>query len=250
MFCFFHNQFIEEDKVAISLNDRGFSLGDGVFDTQMAVNGQLPDADLHFERLLNDAHIIGIAPEKTITELHTISSMLIARNSASAGRWIVRTQITRGEAARGLLPPVVTHPTIVMRLIPAPQVNNSPITAIIAKSTRRNEFSPLSRIKSLNYEDNILAILEAKDAGADDAIILNTKDHVTCASASNIFIVEAGVWVTPPLEDGVLLGITRQKLIGEHSARQEHITIERLQNADEIYQSNSVIGVRKINLAQ
>ncbi|PZP57233.1 MAG: hypothetical protein DI586_01175 [Micavibrio aeruginosavorus] len=248
MFCFFHDQFIEEEKVSVSMNDRGFTLGDGVFDTQVTTEGVLLDADLHFERLLNDAIILGIPFDKTILDLNTISTMLLARNSISTGRWVVRTQITRGIGLRGLTPPKDAHPTLVMRATPAPQIDDTPARAIIATTTRRNEHSPLSRIKSTNYGDNMLSLLEAQDYGAEDAILLNTEGHAACATTANIFIVENGIWITPPVSDGALPGITRMKLIAEHRAREEHITPERLQAAQEIYKSNSVIGLRKIIL--
>lgn len=250
MFCFFHDQFVKEDEVAISVHDRGFTLGDGVFDTQLANDGHLWDADLHFERILHDATILGIPLEKTIFELKTISTMLLARNSIASGRWVVRTQVTRGLSARGLAPPTVTHPTIVMRAIPAPPINDAPVNAIIAETVRRNEHSPFSRIKSLNYGDNILALMEAQETGVQDAILLNTEGHVACMTSSNIFIVEDGIWITPPISDGVLAGITRQKLIGEHKAREDHITVERLKKAQEIWHCNSVIGLQRVLLSQ
>lgn len=248
MWCFFNDQFVKEDQVAISVNDRGFSLGDGVFDTQLAIDGKLPDGDLHFERLLNDAGVIGITATKTLAELQTISSMLLNRNAIVTGRWVIRTQITRGIALRGLAPPDDVRPTLIMRLIPAPRVDDTPVTAIVAKTTRRNEYSPLSRVKSLNYADNLIALMEAHEMGAEEAILLNTKSNVACATTSNIFIVEKGIWTTPPLEDGVLSGITRLNLIALNTAREDHITPERLQKADEIWQCNSVIGVRKLML--
>jgi branched-chain amino acid aminotransferase len=116
---------------------------------------------------------------------------------------------------------------------------SDPLSAIISKTIRRNEYSPLSRIKSLNYLDNILAKEEARTLSADDAIILNTKGFVTCATSSNIFIREVNNWITPPLEDGVLDGVERLKLI-QNRAREESITIERLKNADEIIFTNSI----------
>lgn len=248
MFCFFHDQFIEEEKVSVSMNDRGFTLGDGVFDTQVTTDGVLLDADLHFERLLNNSMILGIPFDKTILDLNTISTMLLARNSISTGRWVVRTQITRGIGLRGLMPPRDVHPTLVMRATPAPQIGDTPARAIIATTTRRNEHSPLSRIKSTNYGDNMLALLEAQDYGAEDAILLNSEGHVACATTANIFIVENGIWITPPVSDGALPGITRMKLIAEHRAREEHITVERLEGAAQIWKSNSIIGSRLLML--
>ncbi len=249
MFCFYQDQFIEEDKVTLSINDRGFTLADGVFDTQLAVDGHMDDADHHFERLLHDAAIMDIPVAKPESEFKTIASMLFAKNGVAKGRWIVRTQITRGIAARGLKPPEDPHPTILMRVMPAPPVDDKPVTAIIATTAHRNHHSPLSRIKSLNYADNILALIEARDLGADEAILLNTEGFVACASSSNIFIVEKGKWFTPPILDGVLPGITRFKLMAEKHAVQESITPERLARADEIYQCNSVVGLRRILLA-
>ncbi len=248
IFCFFHDQFIEEEKISVSINDRGFTLGDGVFDTQVTTEGVLLDADLHFERLLNDAIIFGIPLDKTLTDFHTISTMLLARNSISGGRWVVRSQLTRGQSLRGLIPPKEAHPTLVMRLMPAPPLDDTPLQAIIAATTRRNEHSPLSRIKSLNYGDNMLALLEAQDYGAEEAILLNTEDHVVCTTTGNIFIVENNTWITPPVTDGALPGITRMKLIAEHRAREEHITVERLKGAAQIWKSNSVIGIRQLKL--
>ena len=248
MLCFFDEQLIEEEKVTISIKDRGFTLGDGVFDTQVFVDGNLNDAHEHFERLLNDAIILGIPERKPIYELKEISSEIFVKNNITAGRWIIRTQITRGIAARGLVPPINTEPTILMRIMPAPVIDPKPIKAVIAQTVRRNEHSPLSKIKSLNYGDNILALIEAKDLGVDEAILLNTEGFVTCASASNIFIRERDQWITPPLRDGVLAGITRRKLIKEKNALEDSITVDRLHGATEIFQCNSVIGLRQLLL--
>ena len=248
MFCFFHNQFIEEEKVTISMHDRGFTIGDGIFDTQMCIDGFIPDADLHFNRMKHDAEVMGLPFGTGQDDLHKIAAMLLARNAIKTGRWIIRTQLTRGAALRGLQPPEHPDPTLVMRALPAPPPNQTPVKAVIALSVRRNEFSPLSRIKSTNYADNMIALIEAQKLGADDAVLCNTKGQIVCATTSNIFIVEKGNWITPPLTDGVLAGITRMKLIAEKNAREESITIPRIQSADEIWQCNSVMGIRRMFL--
>jgi len=248
MFCFYNDQFVEEDKVAISISDRGFTLGDGVFDTQVAEQGILNDADLHFDRLQTHAIMLDIPFTKPIDELKTIAQMLLTRNGISTGRWIVRTQITRGIALRGLAPSPDAHPTIIMRAMPAQAIDMKPIKAIIAQTVRRNEHSPMSRIKSLNYGENILALLEARDLRADDAIMLNTEGHVTCLTTSNLFVREKDNWFTPPLSDGVFAGITRHKIIIEKNAQEEIINLDRLKSATEIFQCNSVIGLRQVLL--
>jgi len=117
---------------------------------------------------------------------------------------------------------------------------------IIAETVRRNSFSPLSRIKSLNYGDNLIALMEAKDKGADDAILLNAEGHVCCASTSNIFIVEGHDFITPPLYDGVLNGITRQFILQKYRVREESIHAERLLKSDAAFLTNSLSGIRAI----
>jgi branched-subunit amino acid aminotransferase/4-amino-4-deoxychorismate lyase len=115
---------------------------------------------------------------------------------------------------------------------------------IIANDVRRNEGSPLSRIKSLNYADNVLAMREAMQHKADDAIMLNNKGMVCCAATANIFIVLDGQWMTPPLTDGVLDGIMRAEMIRERAAQEISISVDDLKRAEEIYLTSSLIGMR------
>lgn len=243
MINYFNGKYLTEDLITISPLDRGFTLGDGVFDTLLVVDGEIKFANEHFTRLKRDAGIIGI---EINLDFNAIAKNLLDKNDLIMDRYIIRTQITRGIGPRGLRPPAEPHPTIIMRVAQAPEQSTHPVTAVIAERVRRNEFSPLSKIKSLNYGDNILALLEARNKGADEAILLNTKDFIVCASASNIFIREKDKWVTPPMSDGVLAGIMRSQLIRELKAREESITPERLARADEIIQCNSVIGSRKL----
>lgn len=243
MICFINGEFIQEETVFISPQDRGFTLGDGVFDTMLILDGKMQYANEHFARLYHDTKIMGI--ECNINLLDSAEELL-KKNEIQQGRYILRSQVTRGISPRGLSPAPETKPTIVMRVVETPPPDLTPILAIIVKQVRRNEFSPLSKIKSLNYADNILALIEARAEGADEAILLNTQGFVTCASASNIFIRENNKWLTPPLSDGVMAGITRARLITDLNAAEESITPERLARADEIIQCNSVIGRRNL----
>ena len=243
MISYLNGNYMDEKSIAISPLDRGFTLGDGVFDTMLVINRELQSAGAHFARLKRDATVIGI---ETDCDFEDVAKELLSKSNIQTGRYIIRTQITRGIGERGLALPTEILPTIIMRIMETPEPVSSPATAVIARRMRRNEFSPFSKIKSLNYGENILALVEAKAEGADEVILLNTKGFVACASASNIFIRETDKWFTPPLSDGVLAGIMRAQLIVELKAAEESITPERLSRAHEILQCNSVIGSRKL----
>ena len=107
-------------------------------------------------------------------------------------------------------------------------------------STRRNERSPLAGLKSLNYLDAVLARREAAAAGADDAILLNTRDRVAEATAANVFCVLAGELVTPPLADGVLPGIMRACVMEATPVTERSIGAGELASAREIFLTSSL----------
>lgn len=246
MIICFNGRFVHESKAAVSVTDRGFTLGDGVFDTMLAVDDKLQYAPEHFERLLQHCRAMQIDFTDTAETFGAMAQQLLQKNKLTEGRHAIRTTVTRGPGARGLAPPENATPTVVMRASPAPEPDNMPpVKAMIVKHIRRNEFSPLSRIKSLNYGDNIIALIEAQQNGYNDAILLNTKGNVCCASAANIFIEENGKLITPPLEDGAMDGITRAQIIAEKNATEESITPERLYNADAVYLTNSITGMRQ-----
>jgi len=238
---FLNGKFVDESAAALPVTDRGFTLGDGVFDTMRAVNGALIDADAHFSRLLEHAAVLKIPVDMRVEDLKNTAHHLISQPDKQP--LAVRTIISRGPAARGLVPPETPQPTIVMRADPVSQVaKTQPLRLIIAESVRRNEHSPLSRIKSLNYGDNILAMAEAQEKGADNAIMLNTAGNVACASAANIFVLIGGELFTPPQADGAMNGITRRKLLPK--AIEKTLRVEDLMEADSIYLTSSIAGIR------
>lgn len=129
-----------------------------------------------------------------------------------------------------------------------PRSLDQPGLAAVFTSLRRNESSPLSRVKSLSYADNVLARLEARRRGADEAVLLNTAGEVCCAAAANLFVVKGGTLITPPVESGALPGVTRRCLL-ELAAdrgltvREAAVLPEELWSADEAFLTNTVIGV-------
>ncbi|MGB0719557.1 MAG: aminotransferase class IV [Bdellovibrionales bacterium] len=246
----YHNGAFIKDAAIFGLNDR-IRLGDGIFDTMLVIvknaAPQCLKADLHFERLIHDANMLHIPIKTTPEILHKTAMDLAGKNNLPDGRYALNTLITRGAGQRGLMPPDMCAPTLSMRLSPVPDTF-PPITAIISQTTRRNEFSPLSQIKSCNYGDNILALIEAKGKGANEAILLNTAGHVACATAGNIFVEINGRLFTPPLSDGAMNGITRKIMLQNGEAVERTITAKDLQTAANLYTTNSIRGRTPVTL--
>ncbi|QIB66484.1 aminotransferase class IV [Kineobactrum salinum] len=213
-----------------------------MFDTMLAVDGELCLPDLHFERLVRHAALLKIDFSLDFT---ATASALLQRNGFTTGRYAIRTTVTRGPAARGLRISEQSWPTLIMRA-DSVTMSNEAVTVIIASTVRRNEHSPLSNIKSLNYGDQLLASMEARERHADDAILLNGSGHACCATTSNLFIVEKGRYFTPPLQDGVLDGITRRSFIENHEVCEQSIALERLLAAEAVFLTNSIFGVRLV----
>lgn len=244
---FLNGNFLNRVDAMVPVDNRGFLLGDGVFDTLSVKDGTPLYAEDHIKRLLSNASVMNMVLPYGEDEILDILQRLITQNKSTSGssHASIRTTVTRGSGPRGLGVSPETALSILMTIAPYdPAAFASPLKIIIAKSVRRNEGSPLSRIKSLNYGDNILAKIEAQKAGADEAIMLNNAGFVCCGTSCNVFVRNGDQYTTPPLSDGVLDGITRHHFIKENlsSVDENHITPEQLMAADEIWLTNSLRG--------
>lgn len=234
------NGKICEGNPYISSLDRGFLYGDGVFTTMLIENGKVHNPDLHCIRLMGDSEILYLPK---LDEGRIIESINVLSDFFDpTKKYALRITYTRGVATiRGLDIPDKQEPNLIASLTEITQDFTSPVKVCINYKNPRNEYSPLSFIKSLNYADGIIAKQLAKNSGADDAILLNTRGLVTCATTSNVFIREGDQWVTPKFTDGVLSGIERLIwLEDEAHVREDHISVERLKKADEIMLTNSI----------
>lgn len=242
-----NGEYIAADQASVSIKDRGLLLGDGIFDTLAVKDNLIISPDLHFTRLIDNCAIIGIDPVLTKERWLEILHELISKNGLENGYASLRTTITRGCGMRGLLPPENPSYTIMISgQSYDPASFPKDVKLIICSKTRRNEYSPLSKIKSLNYADNIMAAMEAADKDANDAIMLNTKGLVTCASAGNIFIYDGAQYITPPINDGVLTGTTRAKIIDDYNVIERSITPEELFTAQAVILTNSIRGIQNV----
>ena len=237
------NGIFHTDEYLISVRDRALR-GDGVFTTMLCADGQVVHVEEHCARILHHAKTLGIAVALGAKELRGAASEVIEKNGAKRGQFCINITITRGIAGRGLAMPDRSEPVVLIQISPAPEHSSTPpLHAIIARSVRRNEGSPLSQMKTLNYGDHILARREAEKAGADEAIMLNNAGHAACFTVGNLFIVQDGQLCTPPLSDGVMDGIIRRKWMDTADVVERSLTADDLENADAIFLTNSLRGI-------
>ncbi len=223
---------------AIDADDRGVTLGDGIFETIAIIDGEPLRLEKHLSRLEYSASVLSI-PFKADTKIwrSAINDILSAEHVTEGS---ARITLLRGSGLRGVLPPAEPKLTYIIFTNASEVGANLPIRAIITESTRRNELSPLASIKSTNYLDAIVARLEADKADVEEAIMLNTRGHIAEATSSNIFCVKDDQIMTPPVSDGALPGIMRGCVIGAFDIEQVSITPEMLIEADEVFLTSSL----------
>ncbi|GBQ60229.1 aminotransferase class IV [Komagataeibacter swingsii] len=220
--------------------DRGFLLGDGVFETMRVAGGQIRYLDRHMNRLAQGAAAIMLPPPDPAAIMAGIAALLDACGMETGS---LRLTCTRGVGPRGLLPPAQVTPTVLLTaasgLPPATPVR------LVTASHRRDAGSILSRIKSLNYLPSILARMEAAEQGADDAVLLNHAGFVAETSASTLVACLGGQLVTPPVSDGALPGTARGVVMDAGIVREGRIAPAQLRMATAAFTLNS-LSVREV----
>lgn len=242
MMVFLNGSVICVDDARLDFGDRGFTLGDGLFETIRVRAGRPTRLDAHLARLRAGAAILDLPVRSSDQALGDAMVAVLAANGLPEG--VLRLTVTRGPAPRGLLPPATPMPTVLVTVGPLPPPGG-PLTAVVAAGTRRNEHSPLSRCKCLNYLDNVLARQEAARRGADEAILLNTAGRLAETTIANLFLVVEGRVVTPPVTDGALPGVMRAEAIAATGALERSLDPGDLTRAEEVFATNA-LGVKAI----
>lgn len=231
--------------MTIPSDDRGFTLGDGLFETVLAVDGRLVLWEEHLARLERGCQVLRLpAPDAALCEAACADTV-----RKMGGRLAVRLSWSAGSGGRGLTRPGRLEPRLTVQVHPSAKVS-APV-ALHTSTIRRNESSPASKLKSLAYLDNVLARAEAEAAGADDALMLNTRGDLACTAAGNLFWWEGRRLFTPALECGVLDGIMRGRLMVQAAAAGWMVEEVRegpaaLTRATGVFFSNSLSGVRGV----
>ncbi|HYC37227.1 MAG TPA: branched-chain-amino-acid transaminase [Usitatibacter sp.] len=246
--------FLPRDEAKVSVFDHGFIYGDGVFEGLQIVEGSVFMLEAHVERLFNSARYLGFAIPLTPAELTEAILETARRNELRNG--YLRPIVTRGSGPLGIRNmDKLGKPTVVVMsqfesIEERRRAWNRGITAQVVSVRRIPPASLDSRAKTCNYLNNIMAYLEAKAAGADTAIMLDSEGYVAEAYSSNLFCVKAGVVMTPALGH-ILGGITRATLLricGELGipAREGQLTVYDLYTADEVFECGTMAEVRPL----
>ncbi|HEY3997689.1 MAG TPA: branched-chain-amino-acid transaminase [Candidatus Xenobia bacterium] len=208
---FIDGAFYGKEEAKISVWDHGFLYGDGVFEGIRVYGGRIFRLEQHLRRMYDSARIIQLDTGYKTDEMTRIMIDCCRRNEIVDG--YIRAVISRGKGDLGLNPRKCKKPTVVIIAdkiqLYSPEAYEKGMKIIIS-ATRKNAPESLNpRIKSLNYLNNILAKIEANDAGAQEAVMLNSDGYVTECTSENIFVYQHGVLRTPPAHVGILEGITR-----------------------------------------
>jgi len=245
-----NGELVERENAKVSVFDHGLLYGDGVFEGIRSYNNKVFRIERHVRRLFDSANGIRLTIPLTPQEMaDAIVATLRANGMADA---YIRVVVTRGEGTLGLDPNRCPKPNVFIitdkiALYPRELYENG--LDIITASTMRNHPNALNpRLKSLNYLNNILAKIEAIDAGVLEAVLLNHLGFVAECTGDNIFTVREGRLFTPPIAAGILEGITRDEIIDiargfNIAVREESLTRHDLYVADECFLTGTAAEV-------
>ena len=247
---YLNDRLVPPAEATVSVYDHGLLYGDGVFEGIRVYGGRVFLMSQHIDRLYESARAIRLDVEKSPEEMAAATRETVKANNITDG--YIRLIITRGGNQLGLNPFMTTDSqTIIIadsiKLYPDEYYRDG--LKLITASTIRNHPAALSpRIKSLNYLNNVLAKIEAIDAGCLEAVMLNHKGEVAECTGDNLFLVKNGRILTPPLDAGILAGITRDTVImlarkAGLDVRETALTRHDIYTADECFLTGTAAEV-------
>ncbi|MDH4180215.1 MAG: branched-chain-amino-acid transaminase [Armatimonadota bacterium] len=247
--------FVPRSEAKISVFDRGYLYGDGVFEGIRGYNGRIFRLDQHLERLYRGARAISLEVPMTPEELRDVVLETVRRNNLHD--CYVRVILSRGEGDLGLNPLNCQFPATLVVIASTialyPHEVYEQGLDVITCVTRRNMPTALNpQIKSLNYLNNILGRIEVNGAGAHEGLMLNHLGYVAEATGDNVFIWRDQHLLTPPTYAGLLEGITRQVVLemAEEmglSPREEMLTLYQVYSADECFLTGTAAEIAPVS---
>lgn len=249
MYVYLNNKLVLASDAKVSVFDHGFLYGDGVFETMRVYDGVVFMLDEHLSRLYRSASMIGLNLPLNFDSIKVAIYETINANSLKDA--YVRLTLSRGYGPVGLDPELCREPTFIViaeefREYPRTFYENG-IKLAIAETRRNLKEAINPQIKSLNFLNNILAKMEARDRGAYEALMLNVSGHLTEGTISNVFFVsDAGAYgghtpllCTPSTSCGILDGITRG-IVLDIAVRDGVMVKEGVFTREDIYKASEV----------
>lgn len=247
----YNGKLYNDNANLISINSRGLRFGDGLFETLKSKNNNLQFANDHFERLWHGMNLLQfkIPVHFTIENLHKQIRDLLNKNGHNDTARI-RLTIFRGDG--GLNDDINHIPHYLIQTWPLPietgsWLNNGLLLGVY--NDVKKSCDVLSDIKHNNFLPYVMAALHAKKQKWNDAVLLNSHGRICDTTIANIFLIRGDVIYTPSLDEGCIAGIMRKNLLTQFkkdklNVIEGKITVDDLQNADEVFLSNSIHNVR------
>jgi branched-chain amino acid aminotransferase len=236
---YINGKFVEENEASISIMDHGFLYGDGIFEAFRAYKGKIFQFDAHMNRLYDSAKIIDLSVPLSKEEFKYVILETIRKTGYQD--CYIRPQVTRGIGSMGCDPGSCKKSTVVVYVIPPPGMKKERAIKIIISSYQRPPAYILpGASKMTQYINLILARMEAKTRGADDAVLLDTRGFLSEGPGWNIFLVKDNAVITPSITSSILVGVTRNVVIDllkelNFSIEERDIVVSELFTADEIF---------------
>lgn len=247
-FVYLDRAFVERAAARVSLFERGFLFGDGLFETLRTYRRRVFRLERHLERLAQGLDVLRIPLPLSHAEIASAIERLLDLNGLQDAA--LRLMVWRGEGG-GVDPADSVVPRLAVVARPPapypPALSERGMKGALV-SIRQNEWSPLARLKSLNFLPGILGRMEARAKGADEAILLNTRGRLAEGAVSNVFLVAGGRLLTPSLDCGVLPGVTRAAILElaremGRGVTEREVEPAELQAADEAFLTNTLMEV-------
>jgi branched-chain amino acid aminotransferase len=247
---YINGKIYEKADAKISVYDHGLLYGDGVFEGIRVYSGKVFRLRPHLDRLYESARHIKL--EIPLTREQMAEAVAATVKAAAKDDGYIRLIVTRGAGYLGLDPRKTSDPQVIIivddiSLYP-PELYEHGLKIATAATIRNHPAALSPRVKSLNYLNNILAKIEAVQAGCFEALMLNHEGKVAECSGDNIFVVKRGVLRTPPTDAGILQGVTRDAVIelaevAGMPVREEDLTRHDVYTADECFLTGTAAEV-------
>jgi len=248
MTVFLNGEFVPEERATVSVFDRSFRYGDGLFEAVLVHNGAFFRWVQHYERLRRSAEFLRIPLPYGSNDLHAAAVQVARRNGITNG--IVRVALSRGTGRHGYAPSADEAPVVAVWTQTIPRRHAEPWKLAVS-SFRIAAGDRLAQHKTANRLLNVMAAMEARERGADEALLLDTENHVAEGGSSNVFWIANGLVSTTPVSAGVLAGITRAAIFEICAAlkcpvREQRATLPALLSSEGVFISVTSRGVVEI----
>jgi len=253
MLIYLNGRYVAKEQAQVSVFDHGFLYGDGIYETMRAYGGKLFLMKKHLARLKHSADAISLKLPLPLTRIGYALNESVRINKLQDA--YVRLHISRGPGEIGLDPALCAAPTMV---IVAKPFHDYPaafyekgVSVAIVKTRRNHPLALPPFIKGTNFLNNILAKIEAIQAGAYEGIMLNWEGYVAEGTISNICMVKKGVLYTPHLDTGILAGVTRELVLRlakriKIPVREAMFLPKHLLSADEAFITNTTMEIMPV----